>query len=572
MENSKKLFKNKKLKNEINYKNNLKKEEINLISQEKKVVNKVPQIINNYDVKVNITKEKSNNININSMNINSLYSQYNNLNNTYKMPNKSNIFRNIKLNNYLNKTENFSHKKNSPKKHLNNIPLKMKFLNRNIKSSYYDELISNLKSEFQTIEKSCGREFLSKTQNLQKNKFINNRYINVHVLKTNNSNNITNKKNIEDLFLSEDKALLNKEKNLNKKTKEKISSKHNKNHKNKLKYSSDLISQKTIKKDDDKTYNFKIVNFNDIYDNLIGKGNIEKPYYKSENSNKNKSNIFKNIIVNKSKNEKKHLNYHKFNLLNNLNKITFDSKKHIKGKKYKICKNISFSYNIFKYDKYNNYFKYDKSIIDDYNFNIIKSINILKEIINIQSNIIIQFKKKEEELKNEIILKKNEINKYKNACLKFIYYINIENNLFLNNYKKFILIQSQLIKENEILKEIILSNKLFLYKMENDRDNKESIFYLLFKRQKNYDNYNNKNDLLIKNKRNNTKKKKDLINQMLNKDRAYDNPFNIIKNNSYDYLKNNKHKLEKKIENSIDINDKNKYKKKKLCYLVKNRK
>ena len=108
--------------------------------------------------------------------------------------------------------------------------------------------------------------------------------------------------------------------------------------------------------------------------------------------------------------------------------------------------------------------------------------------------------------------------------------------------------------------------------MENDKDNKENIFYLLFKRQEKYNNYNYKNDLLIKNKRNNTKKKNDLINQMLNKEKTFDNPFNIIKNNSYDYLKNNKHKLQKKIESSININDKIKYKKKKLCYLVKNRK
>ena len=520
------------------------------------------------------------------MNINSLYSQYNSLNNAYKIPNKSNIFKDIKLNNYLNKTENFSTKKNSPKNNLNLIPLKSKIINNNVKKANYDELISKLKSEFKTIEKTSGKEFLSLTQHLQKNnQYINNRYsnnLNIHLLKTtHNSVNLKNKiKYVEDIILSTDKALLNRDKNINKKSKDKNSSKHIKNNQNKMKYSSDLKSNKIFKKEESND-NFKIVNFNDVYDNLIGKGNSrekrEKMHYKSENPSQNILQNFKDMIsndkirkLNKSKNEKKPRNYYKCNLFQNLNKMTFDRKPNKKStpkNKYKICKNISFSYNNSKFDKYNDYFKYDKNALDDCNFNIIKSLNILKEIVNIQSKIIIQFKKKEENLQKEIIIKKNEINTYKSVCLKFIYYIKSENIYFLNNYKKYILIQSQLIKENEILRDIILSNKLYLFKMEENKDNKENFFYLFFERQ----NKSKNNILLNKNKRTNSKQKKDLINQMLSRDKIFDNPFYVIRNNSYDYFKNNPYKIEKKAEKKI-INNKNNYKKKKICYLYKNRK
>ena len=105
---------------------------------------------------------------------------------------------------------------------------------------------------------------------------------------------------------------------------------------------------------------------------------------------------------------KKNRNYYKCNLFRNLKKMSFENtisyKKKIpnKNNSNKICKNISFSYYYSKYDKYNNYFKYNKRFINDYNYNNIKGLNILNKIINIQRNIIIKQKEKEEKLKEKI--------------------------------------------------------------------------------------------------------------------------------------------------------------------------
>ena len=230
MEDIGKLFYRKNKKSKKKYKNRIVYEkQIQDLSQNNKIsTNKIPQIINNYDVKVNITKEKGNNININNMNINSLYSQSDSLNNFCNIDKKSNIFKNIRLNNYLNKTSQFIRTEYSPNKADFNLDkFNNNYLNSYKKETNYEEVISKLKNEFKSIEDSHNKDYLSKTQNLNNDINFNNNDIlnelNIKLLKINDNININkvNKKqnnNLNDLFLLTDISLLKeKEKNINKK-------------------------------------------------------------------------------------------------------------------------------------------------------------------------------------------------------------------------------------------------------------------------------------------------------------------------------------------------------------------
>ena len=599
MKDFQQVFNNKNIKKKkINNNSNISKNKnINLISQEQKILmNKVPQIINNYDVKVNITKEKSNNININNMNINSLYSKSENINDFYNIDDnkKSNIFKNIKLNNYFNKTENFFSSKESSKKIINPEKISIKILN-NKKKVNYEAIINKLKKEFKIIEKSYKKDNLNKTQTLNNNiKFSNKKNnlkgLKIKLLKINNNDNNINKRNkivqnnLGGIFLSTDLTLL---KDINNASIKFINdSQEKKLFAPKSKYSFDLSNFSSFRKDKNKVFKFK--NFNDIYDNLININNINlTTNNKSVHSNnKKKINIkYSKINYNSTKHSKDNKNQRininndiklnsqgfsknifKCNLFKNLNKLTFDNtiyNRSIINQKiynYRICKNISFGFYYSKFDKYNNYFTYDKKFKNDYNFNLEKNMNILNEIIKIQKKFIIQQKQKEEKLKEEINIKINEIKSFKNAFLKIIYYIKNENDI----YKRLYEIQSKLYKENEILKHIILSNRLFLF---NPEENKLEQFHLTLEKEKRYNLDKNKNKLI------NSKDKKELIYKMLNKNKINNSTQYKLRNNSYEHeIKNKTCQKHIKKNNHILIKDKNNNKTKKLFYLIHKKK
>lgn len=594
--------KNQKRKKIYRHQNITRNDKINLISQIQRIFfNKVPQIINNYDVKVNIMKEKSNNININNMNINSLYHKSDSFNDFINDNiNSSHLFKNITLNKTFNKNEHLFKTKYSLKKiNLNPQKISFNYLNNSKNKDKYEKIISKLKNEFKIIEKSFKKDNLSKTQvltnkiNFQKKEKLND--IKIKLLKSNNNKINKNKQkksdNYNDMFLSTDLALLKRK---NKKKTKCNNFKEKRVNSIKNKYSFDLTNFSFDIKKTKKYFKFK--NFNDIYDNLISIKDIKlKTKNKSENLNKriklkiinaqDRNHDINSIsIENKSfrteKNKYNRLNsqniskinrrYYKCTIFGNLNKLKFENSNSNKKKliqinakknNIKIYKNISLSYYSTKLDKYSNYYKYKKNFMNDYNYDNMKGINILNEVINIQRNIIIRQIQKEEKLKNEIKFKMNEINKFKYACLKFLYFLRNEK----SKYNKYIEIQRQLLKENIILKQIILSNKILLFKIE---ENKVHDLKLFFEKEKNYYDTNFKNKLILRK----SKEKKDLIYKMLDKNKTTDYSLYKKKENSYEYkreitsdprAKNNFQEIKNKIQ---------KIGKKKLNYLFKNKK
>ena len=605
MEDIGKLFYRKNKKSKKKYKNRIVYEKhIQDLTQDNKIsANKVPQIINNYDVKVNITKEKKNNININNMNINSLYSQSDSLNNFCINDTKSNIFKNIRLNNYLNKTSQFIRTEYSPKKADFNLEFGDDYLNSYKKDTNYEEVISKLKNEFKNIEDSHNKDYLSKTQNLKNDINFNNNEIlnglNIKLLKINDNININkvNKKankNLNDLLLLTDISLLKeKEKNNNNKSRSKSNSREKKISPYKENKSFNLTNNNLERRENSNINRYN--NFNKIYDNLMNKKSIfYQRQINSKSSGKRRDlDIRNNISINTSINSrsrdkskklyeelnnrknKRQRDYYNCKLFGNLNRLTFKRtlshkekiyKKYLGSNNFKICNNISFSYYISKFDKYNNYFKdkkYTKKIGNIYNT---KSLNIINEIINIQNNMIIQYKKHEEILKNELVLTNMKIKELKNICFKFIYYLNNEKSKSLNNLKKYISINSQLVKENQILKEIMISDKLSLFKNSDDKKEemekeKEKDFFQLFfekaKKENKFINEDDDNKLTNQNKTkfSNLNRKKSNKNQKINSK----------KNNSFDFVSY----LDNKKANNFDLTKENINSKKKFCYLKK---
>ena len=607
MEDIGKLFYMKNKKSKKKYKNRIvyEKQIQNLTQNNKISTNKIPQIINNYDVKVNITKEKGNNININNMNINSLYSQSDSLNNFCNIDKKSNIFKNIRLNNYLNKTSQFIRTEFSPNKvDLNLDKFDNNFLNSYKKETNYEEVISKLKNEFKSIEDSHNKDYLSKTQNLKNDINFNNNDIlnelNIKLLKINDSININkvNKKvneNLKDLFLLTDISLLKEKKknNNNKKARSKSNSREKKISPYQMKKTLNLTNNNFLRKENSNISRNN--NFNKIYDNLINKKNIiYKRTVNSKSSDKRKdldikNNISSNTTINsrsrdKSKKlyddlnnikNKRQRDYYECKLFGNLNRLTFKRtlshkekiyKKYLGNNNLKICNNISFSYYISKFDKYNNYFKDKKYTKNNYNIYSTKSITIINEIINIQNKMIAQYKKNEEILKKELVLTNVKINELKNAFFKFIYYLNNEKAKSLNNLKKYISINSQLMKENQILKEIMLSDKLSLFNNNDDKkEEKEKDFFQLYfekaKKEKKFNNEDDDNKLTNQNKTkySNLNRKKSNKNQKQNSK----------KENSFDFVSNFTPYLDKKKSNIFSLYKENTNANKKLCYLHK---
>ena len=607
MEDIGKLFYRKNKKSKKKYKNRIVYEkQIQDLSQNNKIsTNKIPQIINNYDVKVNITKEKGNNININNMNINSLYSQSDSLNNYCNIDKKSNIFKNIRLNNYLNKTSQFIRTEYSPNKvDFNLDKFGKNYLNSYKKETNYEEVISKLKNEFKNIEDSHNKDYLSKTQNLNNDINFNNNEIlkelNIKLLKINDSININkvNKKankNLNDLFLLTDISLLKeKEKNYNKKARSKSNSREKKISPYQMKKSFNLTNNNLVRKENSNISRYN--NFDKIYENLINKKNIiYKRKINSKSSDKRrdldiKYNISSNTTINsrsrdKSKKlydelnnrkNKRQRDYYECKLFGNLNRLTFKRtlshkekiyKKYLGNNNLKICNNISFSYYISKFDKYNNYFKDKKYNKNNSNIYSTKSLNIINEIINIQNNLIIQYKKNEEILKNELVLTNIKINELKKACFKFIYYLKNEKAKSLNNLKKYISINSQLMKENQIYKEIMQSNKLSLFNNNHDKEEEEEkekdFFQLYFEKTKKEKIINEDDDNKLTNQ--NKTKYPNINRKKSNKNQKINNK----KNNSFDFISNFTPYLDNKKSNTSDLYKENTNYKKKLCYLHK---
>ena len=596
-------MKNKKSKKKYKSRIVYEKQIQNLTQNNKISTNKIPQIINNYDVKVNITKEKGNNININNMNINSLYSQSDSLNNFCNIDKKSNIFKNIRLNNYLNKTSQFIRTEFSPNKvDLNLDKFDNNYLNSYKKETNYEEVISKLKNEFKSIEDSHNKDYLSKTQNLKNDINFNNNDIlnelNIKLLKINDNININKEnkkpnKNLNDLFLLTDISLLKeKEKNNNKKARSKSNSREKKISPYQMKKTLNLTNNNFLRKENSSISRNN--NFNKIYDNLINKKNIiYKRTVNSKSSDKRKdldikNNISSNTTINsrsrdKSKKlyddlnnikNKRQRDYYECKLFGNLNRLTFKRtlshkekiyKKYLGNNNLKICNNISFSYYISKFDKYNNYFKDKKYTKNNYNIYSTKSITIINEIINIQNKMIAQYKKNEGILKNELVLANIKINELKNAFFKFIYYLNNEKAKSLNNLKKYISISSQLMKENQILKEIMLSDKLSLFNNNDDKkeEKEKDFFQLYFEKTKKQKIFINDDDNKLTNQ--NKTKYSNLNRKKSNKNQKQ----NSKKENSFDFVSNFTPYLDKKKSNIFSLYKENTNANKKLCYLHK---
>ena len=605
MEDIGKLFYMKNKKSKKKYKSRIVYEkQIQDLTQNNKIsTNKIPQIINNYDVKVNITKEKGNNININNMNINSLYSQSDSLNNFCNIDKKSNIFKNIRLNNYLNKTSQFIRTEFSPNKvDLNLDKFDNNYLNSYKKETNYEEVISKLKNEFKSIEDSHNKDYLSKTQKLNNDINFNNNDIlnelNIKLLKINDSININKEnkkpnKNLNDLFLLTDISLLKeKEKNNNKKARSKSNSREKKISPYQMKKTLNLTNNNFLRKENSNISRYN--NFNKIYDNLINKKNIiYKRTVNSKSSDKRKdldikNNISSNTTINsrsrdKSKKlyddlnnikNKRQRDYYECKLFGNLNRLTFKRtlshkekiyKKYLGNNNLKICNNISFSYYISKFDKYNNYFKDKKYTKNNYNIYSTKSITIINEIINIQNKMIAQYKKNEEILKKELVLTNVKINELKNTFFKFIYYLNNEKAKSLNNLKKYISISSQLMKENQILKEIMLSDKLSLFNNNDDKkeEKEKDFFQLYFEKTKKQKIFINDDDNKLTNQ--NKTKYSNLNRKKSNKNQKQ----NSKKENSFDFVSNFTPYLDKKKSNIFSLYKENTNANKKLCYLHK---
>ena len=537
------------------------------------------------------------------MNINSLYSQSESLNNFCNIDKKSNIFKNIRLNNYLNKTSQFIRTEFSPNKvDLNLDKFDNNYLNSYKKETNYEEVISKLKNEFKSIEDSHNKDYLSKTQKLNNNINFNNNDIlnelNIKLLKINDSNNINKEnkkpnKNLNDLFLLTDISLLKeKEKNNNKKARSKSNSREKKISPYQMKKTLNLTNNNFLRKENSSISRYN--NFNKIYDNLINKKNIiYKRTVNSKSSDKRKdldikNNISSNTTINsrsrdKSKKlyddlnnikNKRQRDYYECKLFGNLNRLTFKRtlshkekiyKKYLGNNNLKICNNISFSYYISKFDKYNNYFKDKKYTKNNYNIYSTKSITIINEIINIQNKMIAQYKKNEGILKNELVLANIKINELKNAFFKFIYYLNNEKAKSLNNLKKYISINSQLMKENQILKEIMLSDKLSLFNNNDDKkeEKEKDFFQLYFEKTKKQKIFINDDDNKLTNQ--NKTKYSNLNRKKSNKNQKQ----NSKKENSFDFVSNFTPYLDKKKSNIFSLYKENTNANKKLCYLHK---
>ena len=224
-------------------------------------------------------------------------------------------------------------------------------------------------------------------------------------------------------------------------------------------------------------------------------------------------------------------------------------------------------------------FSFIKNNINKINEMSDSNLNIINKIFKVQNNILLELKQKHFILKNELIKKYKEIKNYKNICFKLMYYI--KDILFKkNNNKKFLIIQNQIIKENNILRKLFfnkpvnIDSKYYNNHVKYMSDlNERKIFYNTFNKFKEKNNSEQTSDCgrmnTFENNDNNKKRNKS-FERISDKYKTNPNSNNININNEFNFKYLNFR--EKKSKYIGDTNDNLNIKAgKKIKYLVKDK-
>ena len=224
-------------------------------------------------------------------------------------------------------------------------------------------------------------------------------------------------------------------------------------------------------------------------------------------------------------------------------------------------------------------FSFIKNKINKINEMSDSNLNIINKIFKVQNNILLELKQKHFILKNELIKKYKEIKNYKNICFKLMYYI--KDILFKNNNnKKFLIIQNQIIKENNILRKLFfnkpvnIDSKYYNNHVKYMSDiNERKIFYNTFNKFKEKNNSEQTSDCgrmnTFENNDNNKKRNKS-FERISDKYKTNPNSNNININNEFNFKYLNFR--EKKSKYIGDTNDNLNIKAgKKIKYLVKDK-
>jgi len=545
---------------EIKQKHEIAKENKNKISNKEKYNKNIRNYLFNEN-KMEINKAPY-------YNINKKYTWNNqSVNNSYNKKRKKNIIKEavtqdlITENNIIyNKMDNDNTNKNKTQNNFYKLP----------NNNYIN--FENEKTK--TKEKAKNKEKMQKdnSQNLQNaiiylnNEKTKNKYLNL----TNDflNNNINNDNNFINLRPENDYLNLTLKNNIKKKNSTTNMIKEGKIMENYI--SSSNKQKEVINKCNSYISNKNISLFNDtqkFVEKNVDIGNdiekIEKNYKKifvSKNvNNKNKLNsdhpklLYLDRRINKIKNKMIIKDYN--NSINHTeikNNITIE-------------KTISFSFIKNKINKINE--------MSDSN------LNIINKIFKVQNNILLELKQKHFILKNELIKKYKEIKNYKNICFKLMYYI--KDILFKNNNnKKFLIIQNQIIKENNILRKLFfnkpvnIDSKYYNNHVKYMSDlNERKIFYNTFNKFKEKNNSEQTSDCgrmnTFENNDNNKKRNKS-FERISDKYKTNPNSNNININNEFNFKYLNFR--EKKSKYIGDTNDNLNIKAgKKIKYLVKDK-
>ena len=346
--------------------------------------------------------------------------------------------------------------------------------------------------------------------------------------------------------------------------------------------------------------------------NIIKNNDIMKNYLNSSNNQKVTINKCNSYISNKNIslfNDTQKLIQKDIDLDKNIEKINKNSSKILVKKNANSIEKVNSNHPKLLYlDKRINEIK-NKMIIKDYNNNInyteiknniiieknisfsiinikINKVNemndlnlsIINKIFKVQNNILLELKQKQFILKNELIKKYKEIKNYKNICFKLMYYI--KDNIFKNNNKKLKIIQTQIIKENNILRKLFFNKPVNIpYNNYNNHTkfmsdlNERKIFYNTLNKLKEQNNSEQTSDCgrmnTFENNDNNKKINKSFerINDK-NKSNSIIKNVNINNEFNFKYI-NFREKKSKYIgENSDAMNTKSG---KKIKYLVKDK-
>ena len=255
-------------------------------------------------------------------------------------------------------------------------------------------------------------------------------------------------------------------------------------------------------------------------------------------------------------------------------------------------KDLQNSINYVEINNYNGHYKNKDSLEintnkkDNYNYKeLLIYIKILNQIVNTQKKIIRDYIENEIILKQEIEQKDKEIMNYKNACLKLIFHLKHEKeiNISSNINKKRNEIQSQLLKENNILRLLLLSPKVKIQKNNKHRNdvnnldlysksfcnsniiNDDSSINIYHLKKDNYNNLYKMNEYYSITK----DKKEKSFNSLY-----YNNDVIVNKKREKSY-ENRKHRIKRdtliKVNKNRKIEDNEIKSNKKICYIVKDK-